>query len=103
MRLERLALVLLLVLSACGAEKKEPTKGTAAGEVLEASVSDAMLPIDQVRSQAPLAPRTEDEGEKRGSRDDGAQEEDAGSTAAKAAPEGGQGATEAAPATPSAE
>lgn len=62
-RLQQAGTVLLfalsLALAGCGEEKRQPAKGTAGGEVLEASVSDAMLPVDQVRSQPPLAPRTE--------------------------------------------
>lgn len=98
------ALALLFALPGCGSEKKEPTKGTAAGEVLEASVSDEMLPIDQVRSQAPLAPRTEGEGSKRGSNDGDAAEEDAGTSDTAAEPAGEPDAAEPpAAATPSAE
>jgi hypothetical protein len=51
-------IALPLALAACGS--KEPdAKARAAGEILEGSVSDAMLPLDTVRSQPPLAPRTE--------------------------------------------
>jgi len=49
---------LLLALSACGDEGDlavENDGREASGEVLEGSISDAMLPLDQVRSQAPLA------------------------------------------------
>mgnify|MGYP000322985689 CR=1 FL=1 len=35
------------------------THGTAQGEVLPGSASDAMLPLDTVKSQAPLAPKSE--------------------------------------------
>ncbi|MFA7603670.1 MAG: hypothetical protein WCY29_11740 [Novosphingobium sp.] len=53
----RLACVCLvpLALAACKGEKK-PAEGTAQGEVLPGSISDAMLPLDTVRSQPPLAP-----------------------------------------------
>ena len=57
-----LATALLLGLGAC---KQEPAKkaaagpGTAAGEVLPGSVSDAMIPVDTLRSQPPLAPKSE--------------------------------------------
>ena len=56
----RLACLFLapLALAACKGEKPAET-GTAQGEVLPASVSDAMLPLDTVRSQPPLAPQTE--------------------------------------------
>ena len=49
--------VAALALAGCQAEKKPATKGSAGGEVLAGSASDAMLPIDTVRSQPPLAPR----------------------------------------------
>jgi hypothetical protein len=47
-----LALLSLALLAACDREPAE--EGTATGEVLEGSVSDAMLPLDRVRSEAPL-------------------------------------------------
>jgi hypothetical protein len=51
-------IALPLALSACGS--KEPdANATAAGEILEGTASDAMLPLDTVRSQPPLAPQTE--------------------------------------------
>lgn len=50
------ALVLSLGLTACGSDP-EPviTDGanTASGEVLEGSISDAMLPLDTIQSQSP--------------------------------------------------
>ena len=46
-----------LALAACSGETKKETGGKAGGEILPASVSDAMLPRDTVRSQAPLAPK----------------------------------------------
>ena len=56
-------LTMLAVLAGCQGEKKQEGAGTASGEVLEGSASDAMLPLDTVRSQAPLAPRSEGGGE----------------------------------------
>lgn len=53
----------LLLLSACQGEEKAPSAATAGGQVLPASVSDAMLPLDTVRSQPPLAPRPSAAGE----------------------------------------
>lgn len=53
-RLVLLALSLALV--ACSSEQKPAQKNTAGGEILEGSASDAMLPLDTVRSQPPLAP-----------------------------------------------
>ncbi|MDE2595248.1 MAG: hypothetical protein KGL44_00070 [Sphingomonadales bacterium] len=54
-----------LVLMACN--KAEPAKKAddhraASGEILEGSASDAMLPIDSVRSQPPLAPKSDSNG-----------------------------------------
>lgn len=59
-KLNRLILTAALGLSiaACQSEKKT-TGGTADGEILPGSASDAMLPLDSVRSQAPLAPRSD--------------------------------------------
>ncbi len=47
---------LSLALAACGSEQKTAQKGTAEGEILPGSASDAMLPYDTLRSQPPLAP-----------------------------------------------
>jgi hypothetical protein len=55
------ALALAGALTACQ-DKKQPaasSHATAVGEVLPGSASDAMLPVDTVRSQPPLAPRVE--------------------------------------------
>jgi hypothetical protein len=59
----------VLALAACGETKKAPSAGTAGGEVLPGSASDAMLPIDSVRSQPPLAPKTQPSGTKGGKPD----------------------------------
>lgn len=51
-------IVLAAALSACGGNGGEPAgaeRRTAAGEVLGGEVSDAMLPVDTVRSTAPAA------------------------------------------------
>jgi len=57
-----------LALSACNQKKEE--RAGAAGEVLEGTVSDAMIATDQIRSEAPLAPRASsssgDKGKKAG-------------------------------------
>lgn len=50
---------LALALGACKGEEKKAVGGTASGEVLPGSVSDAILPLDTVKSQAPLAPKVE--------------------------------------------
>lgn len=53
-------LATLLLLAGCKQEAKRTTpQGQAEGEILPGSASDAMLPLDTVRSQAPLAPRGE--------------------------------------------
>ena len=50
-------LMLSLALAACGSGKKDEGAGKAEGQILPASTSDAMIPLDTVRSQAPLAPK----------------------------------------------
>lgn len=53
-----IAAPLLLALSACEDEPEVTVENDgreATGEVLEGTISDEMLPIDEVRSQAPLA------------------------------------------------
>jgi len=72
-------LILALPLAACGADKKDEGAGKAAGEVLPGSASDAMIPLDTVRSQAPLAPRAEGE-----AKDEAAAETTAAATEAAA-------------------
>ena len=56
-------LIMLLGLVWLGGCKGEPKPdagaGTAQGEVLPGAASDAMLPLDTVKSQAPLAPKAE--------------------------------------------
>lgn len=52
--------LLVLALGACGNDN--PAKelgGKAEGQILPGSVSDAMIPVDQVKSQPPLAPKAE--------------------------------------------
>jgi hypothetical protein len=53
------ALALALLASACTEDAAVPTEegGAAAGEVLGGEISDAMIPLEQIESQAPLAPR----------------------------------------------
>ena len=53
-----------LALAGCQEKKQATAQGTAGGEVLSGSVSDAMLPIDTVRSQPPLAPKSDPSGAK---------------------------------------
>ncbi len=48
---------LALALGACKGGEKQQGAGNAQGQILPGSASDAMLPVDTVRSQAPLAPK----------------------------------------------
>lgn len=50
---------LMLLAAACTDEAAPSAErgGEAAGEVLGGSISDAMIPLEQLDSQAPLAPR----------------------------------------------
>lgn len=90
-------LALALLLAACGGEK-ETAKGdrSAEGEILEGSASDAMLPLDTVRSQPPLAPHS---GDAAGKKDDAS---DAASDKPSDAAESPPPAASAEPAQPSA-
>ncbi len=49
------ALPPLVLLAACGEEAPADDSRSASGEVLEGTISDAMLPVDTVSSQPPLA------------------------------------------------
>jgi hypothetical protein len=72
MRNTAITICLALALAGCGGEEKKAVGGTASGEVLPGSVSDAMLPLDTVKSQAPLAPKVEsgDKGSAKPGKDD---------------------------------
>lgn len=50
---------LCLGLAACGEQSAGTAEqgAAASGEVLAGSISDAMIPLEQLESQAPLAPR----------------------------------------------
>lgn len=51
---------LCLLAAACedqAADAPAAQGGAASGEVLAGSISDAMIPLDQLESEAPLAPR----------------------------------------------
>ena len=52
-------LALALLTAACTEEAAAPVEqgGNAAGEVLGGEISDAMIPLEQLESQAPLVPR----------------------------------------------
>ena len=47
-------LVPLALLAACGDEPAEDEERSASGEVLEGTISDAMLPLDLLQSEPPL-------------------------------------------------
>ena len=64
-----LLFTLLLALPGCNKEATKPTGGTADGEILPGSASDAMLPLDTLRSQPPLAPKVETSGKPADKRD----------------------------------
>jgi len=49
-----LCLAPLALLAACGEEAPADDSRSASGTVLEGTISDAMLPVDTVRSQPPL-------------------------------------------------
>ena len=68
--LHLIALAAALSLVACKGEEKAPVAaGTAGGQILEGSTSDAMLPLDTVRSQPPLAPKPGESGKAGAGRD----------------------------------
>ena len=50
------AAVLAALLAACNGDS--PQEGEVTGEVLEGTISDEMLPLDRVQSEAPLADPT---------------------------------------------
>lgn len=80
-----LALLPLIALAAC--QGKEKTGAGAEGEILPGSASDAMLPLDTVRSQPPLAsPEKEGAGKKdAGSGEDASETTEADSSVPAAA------------------
>ena len=63
MKLDRrqlLATAMLACLIVAGCERKAEERTKASGEVLEGTISDAMIATDAVRSEPPLAPRKTD-------------------------------------------
>ncbi|MFM5922820.1 MAG: hypothetical protein ACKOPG_01370 [Novosphingobium sp.] len=93
-KLTGLVALALLTLTACGkGDDKAKGAGKAEGEILPGSTSDAMIPVDQIKSQPPLAPKAEGSDKP----------DDKGKPAAKAAkPASSAPADEAAPADPAA-
>ena len=53
----RLLAATLVCAGLSGCDKGKEERAQAAGEILEGTASDAMLQTDQIRSEAPLAPR----------------------------------------------
>ena len=83
------AAALVALLAACNGDA--PQEGEVTGEVLEGTISDEMLPLDRVRSEAPRADPT---GTGRGS------QSNAGADDAEPADEAETGAEEASAAEP---
>jgi len=84
-----------LMLSACGSDSTVESREGAAGEILPGSASDAMIPLDSLRSQAPLAPRAVGNG--------GASRGPAETTGAEPAADAGTAATQGENQTPRAD
>ena len=87
----------LLTLTACKAEPNKTAGGTAQGVVLPGAASDAMLPLDTLKSQAPLAPKVAGGGGDKAAAKPGDKPKTAGKASDAALP------AEAAADTPSAE
>lgn len=86
-----IVLVSALALAACNSAKKEdPGARAAGGEVLEGTISDAMLDLDKSTAEAPLAPRKaakgEDKDAKKGADASGAADEEEDTPAAEVTP-----------------
>ncbi|MEE4315439.1 hypothetical protein [Erythrobacter dokdonensis] len=90
-------LALALLVAACDEQAASPSGqgGEAAGEVLGGSISDEMIPLEQLRSEAPLLPR-------QAAAPDSAANEEASEEAAPEGEPSSEGA-EAAPAAPAPE
>lgn len=73
-----IALAPLVLLTACGGEPADDGRA-ASGEVLEGTISDAMLPLDTVRSQPPLEdPEAFERAQRQGGREAGAAQDASG-------------------------
>lgn len=105
-RLNQFAISAVFALALAGCGESAPERGSderqAAGEVLGGSISDAMLPLDQLRSQSPTlreqpAPQAAGAGNGEGEEAaDGAPAGDGASAEPRAAPQrGGEGASPA--------
>jgi hypothetical protein len=91
MRLRSLILLLPLVLLAGCGKSAENDRRSATGEVLEGTISDAMLPLDKVKSQPPLLSPSQEKTTPEGAEDeqsgvDDATTEASGEPAAETAP-----------------
>jgi hypothetical protein len=97
-----LVLAPLALLCACGGDSGSKTEGRAAsGEVLEGSVSDAMLPLDQLKSQAPRVQEATPSGDASGAAGDA--EQKPGAADGEGGGDAGEDADAAAPAAEPAE
>ena len=56
MRRIAIASLLAISLAACGDNKPDPSAKAAGGEVLEGTISDAMVDLDRSTAQAPIVP-----------------------------------------------
>jgi hypothetical protein len=72
-----LPLATAALLAACRDEPPSDQSGAASGEVLEGTISDAMLPLDTVRSQPPLAEPAAAARVRRGGEDEVVEDDDA--------------------------
>ena len=94
-----------LMLAACQGEKKPAEAKTAQGEILPGSANDAMLPLDTVRSQPPLAPEAVESGKpgKAGKHGDASDDASGAASEAAAEPAAAAPSPAAAPAVPAAQ
>ena len=94
-----------LIMGAClilgGCEKQSAQGNKSTGEVLEGTITDAMIATDEVRSEAPLAPQTAKTADARGEKPK-AKAADDGKVEAAPAADPGAAADAAPPPKPSA-
>jgi len=91
----------MLALAGCGLSDDSSASKDAAGQVLPGTISDAMVPLDTVRSQAPLAPQAAPAGAS-DEASDAAEASDAPSDAASAGAGDAAGPAAATPSAPAA-
>ena len=64
-------LAALSLLAACHGSSPKGDRRSASGEVLQGSVSDAMLPLDKLKSQGPMLAPSEEKSTPEGQADEG--------------------------------